>query len=310
MSSTPQTIPSGPAANRVLLAAALVLLAMATLGYIDNLVRLIAREAGLWQFHLTRSAIALPMLALLAHVIGGRLRPLSPGRVAARSFFSAGSMMIYFGCLAFLPIGQVVAGLFTAPIFVLLISAFVYGERVGPWRIGAVALGFAGILFLLRPDAAAFSPMSVMPVVAGLFYAIGNIATRRWCAGESALTLLAGFFLGMGGFGALGLLLFTLAPQGAEPGAESFLVLGYVAPSPAFLFWTVVQAVGSIIGVGLIIRGYQLADASYVAVFEYALLIFAALWAFVLWGEVLAPAALLGMAAIALAGATIALRSR
>jgi len=300
----------GEGGNRVLAAAGLVLIAMMTLGYIDNLVRLIAQEAGLWQFHVLRSLVALPILFLLARIFGVGIRPISPVGVVGRSLFASAAMMIYFGCLAFLPIGQVVAGLFTAPIFVLLISALIYGERVGIWRISAVIVGFAGILILLQPDAGGLTLLSVMPVVAGLFYAISNVATRRWCMGESTATLLAGFFVFMGLWGLVGLVVFTLVPQDVPDGGAGFLVRGWVVPTGAFLFWTLVQAAGSIIGVGLIIRGYQVAEASYVAVFEYALLIFAALWAFVLWDERLAANSVVGMAAIALAGATIAFRSR
>lgn len=296
----------GTGRNHVLVAGGLVLLAMALIGYIDNFVRVIAEDGGLWQFHLLRSLMALPILGAAALLTGWRLRPLRPARVAARSLFNGGAMFLYFGCLALLPIGQVVAGLFTAPIFVLLISAFVYGEKVGPWRIGAVALGFFGIALILRLDRMEVTVLSLMPVLAGFFHAIASMATRRWCAGESALTLCTGFFVVMGIGGALGLGVLTVWPQGDA----GFILRGWVTPTQPFLFWTFVQAVGSIVGVALIIRGYQLADASHVAVFENTLLVFAAVWAFLLWGEVPAATALAGMVAIGVAGGIIAVRGR
>ncbi len=310
--ATPQTQDQGrpEQGNRVLAAAGCVLLAMLTLGFTDNYVRVIAVEAGLWQFHLTRSLMALPLLALAAVWLGQRFRPLRPGRVAARSLFNSAAMMLYFGALAFLPIGHVVAGLFTAPIFVLLISALVYGERIGPARIGAVAVGFAGTLLVIGFDPARLSVMTLVPVLAGFFYAVGNIATRRWCAGESAVTLTSGFFLFMGIWGIIGLALLAVWPVVAAEGAAGFLDRGWVAPSGRFLFWTGVQAVGSILGVGLVIRGYQIAEASYVAVFEYSLLFFAVVWAFALWGDVVGLREGVGMVAIAGAGAIIALRVR
>ena len=75
------------------------------------------------------------------------------------------------------------------------------------------------------------------------------------------------------------------------------------------LFWIAVQAVGSLIGIGLIFRGYLMGEASHVAVFEYSLLVFASFWAWVIWGQTVGPLALAGMGLIALAGAVIALRS-
>ncbi|MFD1911356.1 DMT family transporter [Halodurantibacterium flavum] len=294
--------------NRVLAAAGLVCLGCLIIGFTDNYVRVIAAEAGIWQFHLIRSLMALPIMALVARMMGQGLWPRRVRPVLLRSLFAASSMFIYFGCLALMPIGEVVAGLYTAPIFVLLISALVYGERIGPWRIFGVILGFAGILIILRVDQVALSPLSLMPVLAGFLYAIGNIGTRRWCAGEGALTLNAGFFLFMGIGGAIGAMVLGILPVAAPDGPEGFVLRGWVMPSATFFFWTFVQAVGSLVGVALVIRGYQIAEASYVAVFENALLVFAVFWALVLWGEVPSLSALIGMAAIAGAGTLIALR--
>ena len=70
----------------------------------------------------------------------------------------------------------------------------------------------------------------------------------------------------------------------------------------------VVQGVGSLLGVGLSIKAYQLADATMVAVFENALLVFATLWAIFLWGESPDAPGWLGLAMITAAGVIIALR--
>ena len=70
-----------------------------------------------------------------------------------------------------------------------------------------------------------------------------------------------------------------------------------------------VQGIGSVLGVGLTIRSYQLAEAAFVSVFENMLLVFATLWAIILWGEWPDGLGLLGLALILVAGITIALRS-
>ncbi|MCL4186644.1 MAG: DMT family transporter [Rhodobacteraceae bacterium] len=283
---------------------------MALLGFADNFVRVIAEDAGLWQFHLVRSLMAMPLLWLLARATGGTLVPRRTGRVLARSAFNAAAMFLYFGSLAFMPIGVALAGLFTAPIFVLVILVAVYGHRIGPVRIAAVALGFAGILMVIRPGAEGLTALALMPAAAGLFYAVSNIATRAWCAGEGAVTLTAGYFLMMLLASGAALVVVALAAPAAAPGAEGFLTRGWVAPTGRFLFWTGVQAVASVAAIAMTVRGYQLAEASYVSVFEYALLVFAAGWAWMIFAEVPDALALVGMAAIVLAGVAIALRSR
>jgi drug/metabolite transporter (DMT)-like permease len=297
--------------DRTLAAAGLTLIYAVIIGFTDNFVQVIAREAGLWQFHALRSAMALPLLLIAAPAFGLDLRPRRWGVVAARSAIHGAAMVIYFGALAFLPVALVAAGLFTAPIFVLLISRLVYRHRIGPVRIIAVALGFAGVVLVLGPEVLGEASLAaVLPVAAGALYALGNIATREWCAGEPAEVLLAGFFTALGLIGLCGMAALALYPQPLPEGPAAFLLRGPVWPGTEFWFWTFVQAAGSLLGVGLVIRAYQITDAGRASVLEYVILPASAFWTWAIWGQTLTPLAWLGMALIALAGAMIALRAK
>ena len=293
-------------ATRAGMAAMSVLAGMATLGLTDNFVPYLSERGSLWQFHLLRSLMALATLWLIAALGFGILRPKRPWAVLGRSLFQGGAMLIYFGCLSVLPIGVVVAGLFTAPLFVLLISVIFQRKSVGPWRIGAVILGFVGALLVIRPDPSDLNLVAFLPIVAGVLYAIGAIATRAWCEGETTLTLTAGFFAMLMVFGAIGLM---VLPAGGPEGHAGCVLRGWVPLDPGLIFWTAVQGVGSLLGIGLIFRGYLLGEASQVAVFEYSLLVFASFWAWILWSELVPPLGFVGMALIALAGVIIAVRS-
>lgn len=300
-----------PTSDRTLAAAGMILIYALVIGFTDNYVRVIAADAGLWQFHATRSVMAVGILGVLAWPLGLRLRPVNGRAVFARSAIHGTAMLIYFGCLAFLPVAQVAAGLFTAPIFVLLISRFIYGHPIGPVRILAVAVGFLGVILVLGPSAMqGASIAAVLPVLAGAMYALGNIATREWCPQESAETLLAGFFGMLGVLGVVGLGMLALYPVPVPDGAAGFVQRGWVSPSQTFLFWTFIQAAGSLLGVGLMIKAYQVADASRVSVFEYIILPASAFWGWVIWSESLTPLAVVGMALITAAGTMIALRAR
>ncbi len=298
-------------ADRTLAAAGLTLIYAVTIGYTDNYVRVIAADAGLWQFHATRSVMAVALLALVAWPLGLTLRPKNWRPVLVRSVLHAGAMMIYFGALAFLPVAIVAAGLFTAPIFVLLISRFAFGRAVGLAQLAAVVIGFCGVVLVLGPQALAGASLAgLFPVLAALLYGLGNIATREWCEGESAATLLAGFFIVLGVCGAVGMGILAVFPLDAPAGPSGFVLRGPVAPTPAFWFWTFVQAAGSLFGVGMAIRAYQLTQVGRASVLEYLILPASALWAYGLWGESLAAAAVAGMALIALAGTLIALTAK
>tara|TARA_R110002049_G_scaffold23781_5_gene84552 strand:+ start:4041 stop:4958 length:918 start_codon:yes stop_codon:yes gene_type:complete len=288
------------------LAAVFVVAGMATLGLTDNFVPFITERGSLWQFHMLRGIMAVAILAVIAALGLGILRPRRVLAVLGRSLFQAGAMLIYFGCLAFLPIGVVVAGLFTSPLFVLLISVLFQGKRVGRWRWAAVVVGFVGAVMVIRPDPAALDPVAFLPVLAGVFYAIGAVATRAWCEGESTVTLTAGFFGMLAVMGALGVI---MLPATGPLGPEGFVARGWGPLDGAMWFWITVQAVGSLIGIGFLVRGYQIGEAGQVAVFEYSLLVFASFWAWALWGQTVGPLAFFGMGLIALAGIIIALRS-
>jgi drug/metabolite transporter (DMT)-like permease len=100
-------------------------------------------------------------------------------------------------------------------------------------------------------------------------------------------------------------------PQVAPEGPEGFLLRGLVLWPPAeFWLWTFVQAAGSLLGVGLMIRSYQIADAGRVSVLEYVILPASAFWSWVIWCETLDLAAWAGMALIVAAGLMIAARAR
>lgn len=285
-------------------AAIYIIVGMATLGLSDNFVPYVATDGSLWQFHLLRGTLALGALGLIALLGWGTLRPKRPWAVFGRSFFQAGSMLIYFGCLAILPIGIVVAGLFTSPIFVLLIAVIFQGKRVGWLRSLAIVTGFAGALLVIRPDPAALDLVVFLPILAGLLYAVGAIATRAWCEGETTLTLSAGFFAMLAVFGAIGCLL--LPSTGT--GADGFAQRGWMPVTDDLVFWIAVQAALALVGIFCLFRGYQLGEASQVAVYEYSLLIFASGWAWYLWGDLVSPVAMAGMALIALAGIIIVSR--
>jgi drug/metabolite transporter (DMT)-like permease len=302
-------VPPDPPAGRTLAAALAILAYAAIIGFTDNFVQVIAVRHGLWQFHATRSAMVLVIVAVLAVPLGLRIRPRNLRAVAARSAMHGLAMVFYFGSLGFLPVAQVAAALFTAPIFVLLISRFAYGEHIGPFRIAAVAIGFLGVLLVLGPEGGqGLGPATVLPVAAGALYAMGNLATRRWCGGEAPEALTLGFFVALGLIGVLGMAVLWASGLAAPDGTAGFVLRGWVAPDRNFLFWTFVQAAGSLLGVGLMVWSYQIAEATRVSVFEYVILPAGAIWTWVIWGEVPALRAVIGICLIVAAGLLILVR--
>lgn len=295
------------ARNQTLFAFGLILVYAMIIGYTDNYVVVIAENAGLWQFHLTRSLMTAGILAVVALLWSVRIRPRRWKGVIARSAIHGAAMVIYFGALGYLDVALVAAGLFTAPIWVLIINRLAYGRSISALQGLAVGLGFVGVLLVLGPSALAGASLpAVLPVIAGALYAMGNIATNEWCEGETAVTIVAGFFAALGVIGLIGMIVLWVIGSEVPPGTDYFLFRGPVWPDQAFWFWTFVQAAGSLLGVGLMIRAYQATEASRASVMEYVILPASAFWTYVIWGKGLGLTEACGMVLIAAAGIAVA----
>jgi|TARA_B110000093_G_scaffold183198_1_gene232692 drug/metabolite transporter (DMT)-like permease len=279
---------------------------MAIVGIIDNFIKFIAIEISLWQFHFLRSLIAVPIIVIFALLVGWDLKPKRLWPVLGRNIFLSGAMFIYFGCLGFFPIAAVAAGLFTAPVLVLAIDAIWSRRRIGPVRIITALLGFIGTILVLKPDVGGFSWVNLIPVLAGLMYAFGNVATRKWCEGESAVALLWSYKSLMLIFGGLGVIYLYFDP--GDP--TNYLSRGWVWPSLQVWFWLWVQAVFSLIGIGFIMKAYLIGEVTYVSIFEYSMLIFATLTAWLVFGDTVGPLGILGIGLIIVTGAVVSIRSK
>ena len=298
----------GMSETKPMAAAGAMLLAMAIIGLIDNFVVIIAETHGLWQFQIARMVMAVPVIFVVGALGFGALNAKSWPAVVTRSAFVAMGLLIYFGGLAFMPIEQVAAGIFTSPIWVLLISVVVFRRKIGLVRASAILTGFLGVVIVLSPDAGEVTALSFVPITAGIFYAIGSILTREWCSDENSLPLLAMNFVAFAAFSAVALVFLAFLNPEVQAGAEGFLVRGWAPMDANFLKWVALQAVGSLVGVWFLIRSYQMAETSFISMFEFSFLMFASFWAWVLFGSVPEPWTLLGIALIIAAGIVIALR--
>ena len=284
----------------------MILSAMAILGLSDNLFYYLEPYMGLGQFHALRSLVCILFLVPFAYLTNTALLPVSWAPVMGRTVLQTISMFLYFGSLPIMSVAEAAAGLFTSPIFVLIFTSLIYKEKIGMRRIMAVVVGTAGVLFVLRPDQSGFHIMQTMPVAAGAFYALASITTRRWCADEPPLSIVAVFFATIGLVGAIATTMLDIVPV-SETLYETapFFFRGWMALDLVTWGWLLVQAFMTVIAIALLTRGYQVAETSYMAVFEYSLLIFAAFWTYLLFGQSLALTSVIGFMLIAGAGIII-----
>lgn len=188
--------------------------------------------------------------------------------------------------IAFVKLGIVEThAVFTvAPLLVVALSGPMLGERIGWRRWVAVGVGFIGVLVVLQPGFRVFSPWAILPLVSALMFAVYALLTRRVSAEDSALVS----FVWTGVAGAVGI---TLAGIWfAEPIAR--------ADWP----WMGALCLTGAAGHYLLIRAYELAEASSLQPFAYTQLVWVSLIGVFLLGERVAPNVILGMVIIVGAG--------
>lgn len=297
------------ALNTTMKGALLVVFCMFTLGVTDNFVKFFADELSVWQFHFLRGIMIAIFMGTYAVATKTSLRPKNARVVAVRSILYGIGMFLYFGAIGSVPVSIAAAGLFLAPIFVLIFSTYLFRQPIGIYRIIAVMLGFAGVLTILRPFGAQIDPLAIMPVIGAVFYALAMLVTSTKCQDEETVCLVFWFFMVLGVLGVIGMV--GIAVTGlADQIENSFLIRPVVLPSATAWFWILMQAIGSIIAISSQTRGYQMVDASTLSAFEYSFLLFASIWGWILWSETLGPWDMVGMAMITVAGIVIAYRSR
>lgn len=104
--------------------------------------------------------------------------------------------LLFIGGLRYIPLAEATAVMFLAPLIVTVLSALVLHEHVSKGQWAAVVVGFLGVLFIVRPGGALFTPAILLPVCASFCFAIYQLITRRLASTDHAVTsnFLSGLF--------------------------------------------------------------------------------------------------------------------
>ncbi|MBM3557209.1 MAG: DMT family transporter [Alphaproteobacteria bacterium] len=199
------------------------------------------------------------MLLLLRQWPGTLLRTAHPRAQVLRGVIILACTLLYFTALGFIPLADAAAIAATAPIFVTALSVPLLGERVGPRRWTAIAIGFLGALIIIRPGFGEAHWAVALPLIMALFYAYYAIITRRIGATENPEGML--FYVALVG---------TIASSFVGP-------FFWTTPEP--LDFALMVLVGAMAGLGhyAIIQSLRRAPASVVSPFHYLQIATAAL---------------------------------
>ncbi|HXV24870.1 MAG TPA: DMT family transporter [Alphaproteobacteria bacterium] len=266
----------------------------------DVIIKLLSGDYPVLEIVFVRSVVSLPLLFALASLRGGRaaLWPRHPLQQALRGLVMFLSYVTYYMALAALPLAEAVSIFYSAPLFMTALSGPLLGEYPGVRRWSAVAVGFLGVLVILRPQGE-LSLAALLAVASAATYAFSALITRRIGAGDSAesmamsaslvyvaLALVAGLTLGDG----------RLA--GSNEPEIAFLLRAWSWPTPGDFALFALCGLIAAIGFTCLAQAYRTAPAPSVAPFEYSSLPWAVLWGWVIWSDFPDPWLWLGIALV------------
>jgi drug/metabolite transporter (DMT)-like permease len=244
-----------------------------------------------------RSLFGIPVIVAAAFVMGGPSL-LATQRIdshALRSIAGTISMFCNFAAYIYLPLADATAIGFAAPLFVVILAALVLSERVRAYRWSAVIAGFIGVLIIAGPEAdvsgAAFYGALFALVGAGLT-AVAMIFLRRMSAHEHSITIA--FY-------------YTLTTTVIS---LMTVFLGWNIPSPGEALLLVLTGLTGGVGQLFLSFSYRYGEASALAPFDYAAMIWAVVLGYFLFGELPAAQVWLGGAIVIAAGLLILWRER
>jgi len=199
----------------------------------------------------------------------------------------------FFGALRYLPLAEASAITFLAPIFIVLLSGPLLGERPTLGRWIASITGFAGILILLRPGSSAFHPAALLLIITALTNALYQVLTRK-LVDENAHTTL--FYSALVGTAVLSLALPWEIGDNTLTWRDGALLL----------------LLGLCAGVGhwAMIGAFMLAPASLLTPFTYLQMVWAVGYGYLIFGQLPDRWSALGMAVIVASGLLLALQER
>jgi drug/metabolite transporter (DMT)-like permease len=237
-----------------------------------------------------RNLIACLPFLFIVFVLGRReilVIQSKPSLVGLRAVLGAVSLMTTFAAFSLMPMAETTVLLFTASLFIPVLGIFFLGERVGPWRWGAVVIGFAGVVVMAQPGGNIHMLGVMVALGAALMHATLQIVLRYLGRYESPETVTF-YFLVIG----------TLVTA---------LPLPFVAVTPTLAEVPLLFGVGlsGALAQWLLSVAFRHAPAAIVTVFNYSGIVWATLFGWLIWNDWPLPTVLVGATIVIASNALI-----
>ncbi|NQU69792.1 MAG: DMT family transporter [Rhodospirillales bacterium] len=183
-----------------------------------------------------------------------------------------------------LPLATVTSLSFSRILFTTFVAVLILKELVSARRWLATAIGFVGVVIMVRPSADGVDTIALIAIASAMTFAVANVLIRVLSRTEPPIRIL--FYYHLGG---------------------SLVFVGpaiYMWVTPVGMEWALVGAIGVLTTIGMVafVRGFAVGEASVIGPMEYTRLIYAAVLGFLFFAEIPDPYTILG--AMIIVGAT------
>lgn len=280
-----------PKTENTTLAAALIVLATAFIGGTTLLAKSLGTDTlgpalNPLQISQGRFLFAFMLFSSAALIIRPRLSRPAWGLHLGRTGFGWAGVTLMFASVAYIPMADATAISFLNPVFAMILAVPLLGETVGKIRWSAAAIALCGALILLRPTQDSFQPAALLALGAALVMGMELIFMKKLTSRENLFQILL--------------------VNNAIGVALSSVAVWPVWQSPNAAQWAALAGIGTLMACAqtLFVNAMARADASFVAPFSYATLVFAALYDGLIFDVMPDVVSILG-ASIILAGALL-----
>lgn len=233
------------------------------------MVRQVAEELHPFQVAFFRNLFG--VIVLLPLLLRYGLEPLKTNDMcfmATRGVFNAAAMLSFFMALTMLPLAELSALSFTAPLFVALLATIFLKERMGQRRTVGLIVGFSGALIILRPGVEIIQIGALYAMFSAISWGTAVVLIKHLSRTNSSVTITL--------YGLSFLTIFTFPPA----------LFVWEWPTDEQFMWLVAIAVGGNIGQLLLTQSLKIADASLVMPFDFTKLIWASVFGLLIFSEI------------------------
>jgi drug/metabolite transporter (DMT)-like permease len=245
-------------------------------------------SAGLPIFEVIFFRAFLGLAVMLPWLVHWRLNPIPQrhrGVYSLRGLAEIGAMMSWYTAIALMPVADVVALGFAAPLFATLLAVLFLHERVGLRRGLAIAIGMCGALLIVRPGFQELSLAAILAIAAALATAVSRISARKLSQTEDPTVIVASIGL------------FTV-PATLVPALAVWQM-----PDLPQAFWLIVMGGLGTLGHVCLTQALRVSEASELAPYDFAQLLTAVAFGIAVFGE--APDLWTSVGAVVVAGTAV-----